>query len=225
MTGKMRDWGRFSPLFAFLLLLAAPAPPPLPVSAAADALATLGAPVRVRRHVPKPPVEPRFVLTSVLMLDTPLHAGQFAWSSAGTPAGRTTIVVDLAAQQLYFYRDGAEIGRSSIIYGADTMPTPTGTFPILEKDKDHISNLYFAPMPYMLRLTMDGVSIHASKMNEKFATHGCIGVPTEFAARLFKEVKPGDDVIVTNKWMPQIYWANPEARPHLKPHLVPTTLI
>lgn len=218
------SWLRYGPLFALLVLLAAPAPPPLP-AAAADASARSSVSVAAPRQISKPPAKEGFVLTSVLTLDAPLRAGQFAWNAGGTPPGRTTIVVDLAAQQLYFYRDGAEIGRSSIIYGADNMPTPIGTFPISEKDKDHVSNLYFAPMPYMLRLTMDGVAIHASKMNEKFATHGCVGVPIEFAARLFKEVKLGDEVIVTNKWMPQIYWANPEARPHLKSHVVPTTLV
>lgn len=224
MTSRIGSWLRFSPLFAFVVLLAAPAPPPLP-AAPAEASAPSSVRVAAPRQMPKPPAKPQFVLTSVLTLDAPLKAGQFAWHAGGTPPGRTTIVVDLAAQQLYFYRDGAEIGRSSIIYGADNMPTPTGTFPISQKSKDHVSNLYFAPMPYMLRLTMDGVAIHASKMNEKFATHGCVGVPIEFAARLFKEVKLGDKVIVTNKWMPQIYWANPEARPHLKAHVVPTTLV
>ena len=39
-------------------------------------------------------------------------------------------------------------------------PTPTGVFPITEKKRHHVSNLYDAPMPYMLRLTDDGIAIH-----------------------------------------------------------------
>ncbi len=82
------------------------------------------------------------------------------------------------AQVVSIFRDGYEIGTAAIIYGADNMPTPLGVFPILQKDATHVSNLYDAPMPYMLRLTNDGVAIHASDVRYGNATHGCIGVPT-----------------------------------------------
>jgi lipoprotein-anchoring transpeptidase ErfK/SrfK len=71
-------------------------------------------------------------------------------------------------------------------------------FPITQKKKHHISNLYGAPMPYMQRLTDDGVAIHASDVKEGFITHGCIGVPKEFAKRLFEETQIGDRVIITS---------------------------
>ncbi len=96
------------------------------------------------------------------------------------------------------FRDGYEIGTAAIIYGADNMPTPLGVFPILEKDAEHISNLYDAPMPYMLRLTRDGVAIHGSDVRYGYATHGCVGVPTAFARKLFAATRIGDQVIVTN---------------------------
>jgi lipoprotein-anchoring transpeptidase ErfK/SrfK len=73
-----------------------------------------------------------------------------------------------------------------------------GAFPITQKDADHVSNLYDAPMPYMLRLTNDGVAIHGSNVKWGNATHGCIGVPTAFARKLFSAVKLGDLVIITN---------------------------
>ena len=76
--------------------------------------------------------------------------------------------------------------------------TPLGVFPILQKDADHVSNLYDAPMPYMLRLTNDGIAIHASDVQYGNATHGCIGVPTGFARKLFNATRIGDRVIVTN---------------------------
>jgi lipoprotein-anchoring transpeptidase ErfK/SrfK len=66
------------------------------------------------------------------------------------------IVVDVQTQVVYVYRGGVEIGRSAILYGADDKPTPTGSFKILQKKRHHVSNLYGAPMPYMMRLTMDG---------------------------------------------------------------------
>jgi lipoprotein-anchoring transpeptidase ErfK/SrfK len=88
-----------------------------------------------------------------------------------------------------------------VIYGADAKETPLGTFPILQKDRHHVSNLYHAPMPYMLRLTRDGISIHASEIAADYATHGCIGVPAGFAQKLFAVASVGDRVIVTRKGM------------------------
>jgi lipoprotein-anchoring transpeptidase ErfK/SrfK len=51
-------------------------------------------------------------------------------------------------------------------------------------------------MPYTLRLTDDGVSIHGSTVRWGAATHGCIGVPLEFARRLFEASRVGDDVLI-----------------------------
>jgi lipoprotein-anchoring transpeptidase ErfK/SrfK len=52
-------------------------------------------------------------------------------------------------------------------------------------------------MPYMMRLTNDGVAIHASDIKQGLATHGCIGVPLPFAKLLFAQAKLGDRVIIT----------------------------
>jgi lipoprotein-anchoring transpeptidase ErfK/SrfK len=132
-------------------------------------------------------------------LDIPhwLGPGEFAWNDEGAPAGATVIVVNLRARVISVYRAGVEIGRSSLIYGGDNKPTPTGTFPILEKDADHVSNLYDAPMPHMLRLTWDGVALHGSPaLADNLVTRGCVGLPREFAALLFRAVRVGDQVIV-----------------------------
>jgi lipoprotein-anchoring transpeptidase ErfK/SrfK len=127
-----------------------------------------------------------------------LKSGEFAWAEEAAPPGRVTIAVDLRARTLSVYRAGIEIGRSSIIYGADDKPTPTGTFPILEKDADHYSNLYDnAPMPWMLRLTMDGVAIHGSELADDVGTHGCVGLPAEFARLLFAQARVGDRVSIS----------------------------
>ncbi len=132
-------------------------------------------------------------------LDLPhwLRPGEFAWNDEGVPAGQVIVVVNIRARVLSVYRGGIEIGRSSLIYGADDKPTPTGTFPILQKNADHVSNLYDAPMPHMLRLTWDGVAIHGSaELRDDLATRGCVGLPREFAALLFDVVKLGDKVVV-----------------------------
>jgi lipoprotein-anchoring transpeptidase ErfK/SrfK len=50
----------------------------------------------------------------------------------------------------------------------------------------------------MMRLTNDGVAIHASDVKWGWGTRGCIGVPLEFARLLFEQASLGDRVIVTN---------------------------
>jgi lipoprotein-anchoring transpeptidase ErfK/SrfK len=127
-----------------------------------------------------------------------LRSGEYAWRAEETPPGPVTIVVDLRARTLSVYRRGIEIGRSSIVYGYDEKPTPLGTFSILEKKARHISNLYGAPMPWMHRLTWDGVAIHGSEMADDKATHGCIGVPDEFGEALFALTAKGGRVIVND---------------------------
>jgi L,D-transpeptidase-like protein len=138
-------------------------------------------------------------IKSVLDVKSPMTYGEFIWNDAGVPPGRVWIRVDLHAQLMSVFRSGHEIGTAVILYGADGLPTPTGKFPILAKLKDHVSRTYGnAPMPYTLRLTRDGVAIHGSNVRWGFATHGCVGVPKAFAAKLFAVVKPGDEVLIVS---------------------------
>ncbi len=169
------------------------AEPSAPVAARASPVPVPPAP----SPTPSPTSAP-FVVRHILPIDKPLHHGEFVWDESGAPQGPVVITVDLAAQVVSIFRDGHEIGAAAMIFGADNMPTPLGVFPILQKDADHVSNLYDAPMPYMLRLTNDGVAIHASDVRYGNATHGCIGVPLGFARKLFAATKLGDRVIVTN---------------------------
>jgi len=137
-----------------------------------------------------------------LSLDRPLRHGDYAWDETGAPPGRIRILVDIGRQTLFVFRGNHEIGRAVILYGTDEQPTPLGTFPIIEKDEDHVSNLYEAIMPYMLRLTNDGIAIHGSNVRYGWASRGCIGVPDEFAALLFAQARLGDEVTVINSARP-----------------------
>lgn len=135
-------------------------------------------------------------ISSVLNITRPMRFGNYVWNEEHIPPGPALVRVDLARQTLSLFRGGHEIGSAVILYGADGKPTPIGTFRILEKAKDHHSTLYDAPMPFMLRLTMDGVAIHGSDVREGFGTHGCIGIPTAFARLLYAQVQRGDMVVV-----------------------------
>lgn len=131
---------------------------------------------------------------SVLDVPGPLNFGDYVWEDKGVPAGRLWIRVDRDAQIISVFRAGHEIGTAVILYGATEKPTPSGTYPIIWRRRDHRSSLYDAPMPYTLRLTGDGVAIHGSDVRRGRATHGCVGVPIEFARLLFAQAKLGDHV-------------------------------
>ena len=133
---------------------------------------------------------------SLLRVERRLHYGDFLWSDEGVPDGPISIRVDLRTQLLSVFRGGHEIGTAIALYGADSKKTPLGSFPILWKGKNHRSSLYDAPMPFTLRLTGDGVAIHGSDVRWGAATHGCVGIPTEFASRLFKQARVGDVVTI-----------------------------
>lgn len=122
-------------------------------------------------------------------LDAPLAAlrpGQFFWRPEISPQGPITLVVSLTEQKVYVYRNGIAIGVSTVSTGKKGKETPTGVFSILQKKERHHSNLYNnAPMPYMQRLTWDGIALHAGQLPGYPASQGCIRLPMEFARKLY----------------------------------------
>src|SRR3546814_10651322 len=67
------------------------------------------------------------------------------------------------------------VGMASVSTGMKGHRTPTGEFPVLQKRQWHRSNLYSnAPMPFMQRLTWDGIALHAGHNPGYPASHGCI---------------------------------------------------
>ena len=88
----------------------------------------------------------------------------------------------------------------TISSGKAGKETPTGTFEILQKKQMHHSNLYNnAPMPFMQRLTWDGIALHAGKLPGYPASHGCIRLPAAFAKLLFAETRKGMLVVVADE--------------------------
>jgi hypothetical protein len=136
------------------------------------------------------------VVKSLLHVPRAMRYGDWVWREQGVPAGPAWVRVDLARQTLSLFRGGHEIGSAVILYGSDGKPTPTGVFPVLARAREHRSSLYDAEMPFMLRLTGDGVAVHASEVRYGRATHGCIGVPPAFARLLFDAVRRGDPVAI-----------------------------
>ena len=156
----------------------------------------VAAPPRVVRPVVVAPQPAR--VTAVLERPAAFDYGAWLWAANAPASGRVVITVDLRAQLLRVWRDGREVGVSTILYGAPDSPTPLGTFPITQKSRDHVSNIFNTPMPFALRLTNDGVMVHASNVRSGWASNGCIGIPKDFARQLFAAVKLGDRVVITD---------------------------
>ena len=128
-----------------------------------------------------------------------LKPGEFLWYPQIAPEGPVVLVVSLDTQRAYVYRNGIAIGVSTISSGKTGKETPTGVFTILQKNKDHRSNLYNdAPMPYMQRLTWDGIALHGGHLPGYPASHGCVRLPQAFAEKLFAITRFGDSVVVAN---------------------------
>ncbi len=143
--------------------------------------------------------DPFTIKTIMSIPDGPFRYGDWYWDEGAAPAkGKLVVTVDLDARVISAFRDGHEIGTAVALLGTKKHPTPLGTFPILTKEKDNISEKYDnAPMPWTLRLTWDGIAIHGSPVINGYASHGCVGVPEEFAAKLFAAARRGDRVLIT----------------------------
>ncbi len=140
----------------------------------------------------------RFVIKRILPIDGPIKYGEWHWDDEGVPPGPLVMTVDLDARVISVFRGGYEIGAAAVLLGTQDHPTPLGTFPIMSKERHNVSEKYNnAPMPYTLRLTRDGVAIHGSQVKNGYASHGCVGAPNEFAAKIFAIAKRGDKVIIT----------------------------
>ncbi|MFS0773090.1 L,D-transpeptidase family protein [Sphingomonas sp. 1P08PE] len=127
-----------------------------------------------------------------------LAPNAFVWSDPAN-TDPVTIVVSLTQQRAFVYRGDALVAASSVSTGKDGNDTPIGIYPILQKNEKHKSNLYdSAPMPFMQRLTWDGIALHAGRNPGFPASHGCIRMPTQFAKRLFGITDLGTTVVVTH---------------------------
>ena len=135
-------------------------------------------------------------IRSLLDVHHAMTFGDYVWDENGVPPGPLWIRVDIDAQLISVFRGEHEIGTAVILYGGNGKPTPVGAFHVQRKAKDYVSHTYDAPMPFALMLTNDGVAIHASNVRQGWATHGCIGVPIDFAERLFGTAKLGDSVLI-----------------------------
>ena len=111
------------------------------------------------------------------------------------------VLVDLSLQKAYALEDGKVLFEGRISSGKSDHETPTGSFKILQKQRTHTSNLYPEPnggaeMPYMMRLTWDGIAIHQGYTPGYPVSHGCIRIQRKFAKKLFAWTSKGTPVTI-----------------------------
>jgi lipoprotein-anchoring transpeptidase ErfK/SrfK len=135
--------------------------------------------------------------------------------------GKPSVKISLSEQRAYFYKSGQLVGISQLSTGREGLKTPTGSFSVIQKDKDHISSKYGdfvdasgtvvkpnvaiddpkppgshfkgAPMPYFMRI-VGGTGMHAGYLPGYPASHGCIRMPEFMAENFFKSVSVGTPV-------------------------------
>jgi L,D-transpeptidase catalytic domain len=106
-------------------------------------------------------------------------------------------IVSLRSQRITVYDANGWILRAPVSTGQKGRETPAGVFSVIEKQAEHYSNLYDdAYMPHMQRITWSGIALHGGPLPGHPASHGCIRMPYDFAARLFEATRLGMRVIV-----------------------------
>ena len=129
-----------------------------------------------------------------------LKPGEYVWEPELSPEGPVAILVSLPEQMAHVYRNGTEIGVTTVSTGRKGHRTPTGVFVILQKDKHHHSNIYHnASMPNAQRLTWGGVFLHAGGLPDYPSSHGCVHLPLKFSAKLFEITHLGTAVIIADE--------------------------
>lgn len=133
--------------------------------------------------------------------------------------------VSISKQRAYLMMGDEVVIDSPISSGKRARPTPQGSFHVLEKDRDHRSNIYGdfkdaygrtvragvssridaapsgthfvgAPMTWFMRITEEGVGMHVGILPGYPASHGCIRMPSAAAEMFYSHVKVGTPVVV-----------------------------
>jgi hypothetical protein len=147
------------------------------------------------------------------------------WDGDGVP-GQPRIEIRLSEQRAYFYKGDQLVGISQVSTGREGFNTPTGSFKVLQKDREHRSSLYGdyvdanqqvvkanvdvnkdprppgttflgSSMPYFMRVT-GGVGMHTGYLPGVPASHGCIRMPDFMAQNFFYNTPMGTPVSITH---------------------------
>jgi lipoprotein-anchoring transpeptidase ErfK/SrfK len=136
----------------------------------------------------------------------------------------TRVIINLSEQRAYLLERGKVSLIAPIASGKPGWATPTGNFAIISKDIDHRSQSFGsiidgsgkiamanatpgthvsrgfhyqpAPMPYYMEFSQ-AIGMHAGFLPGYPASHGCVRMPRDLAARFFERVHLRTPVTVT----------------------------
>lgn len=143
----------------------------------------------------------------------------------GSGNGPPRIRISRADQTAYFYRGDQLVGKSWLSTGDVNHATPAGSYRIIQKNKWHKSSRYGAAvdaagnvvvaevdnkkdklppgtkyegakMTNFMRLTNDGIGMHAGFLPGYPASHGCIRMPEHMSELFFNNVNLGTPVTI-----------------------------
>lgn len=156
--------------------------------------------------------------------DKRMNFDNISYWDGDAASGSPSIKIVRSEQKAFFYKGGELVGVSAISTGREGFDTPSGTYSIQQKDKDHVSSKYGdyvdsegrvlmkdidrskdtmppgarydgAKMPFFMRIS-GGVGMHAGFLPGYPASHGCIRMPGFMAEAFFNNVAVGTPVAV-----------------------------
>ena len=140
-------------------------------------------------------------------------------------SGSAHLRLRIGEQKAYFYKADQLVGISILSTGREGFGTPSGTFKIQQKDRDHVSSVFGdyvdagsgevvkkdidrrkdpmpkgakydgARMPFFMRVH-GGVGMHEGFLPGYPASHGCIRMPGFMAEAFFRNVEVGTPVSI-----------------------------
>jgi lipoprotein-anchoring transpeptidase ErfK/SrfK len=155
----------------------------------------------------------------------PKPSQEWTWTGDGV-LGVPSITIDIGSQTATFFKGNQPVGKSPVSTGREGFGTPAGNFKIIQKNKNHFSNLYGdfvdgegtvvkadvalgrnkcpegakfrgSPMPFFMRIH-GAVGMHAGYLPGYPASHGCIRMPRGAAQRFFENAQVGTPVRVVH---------------------------
>jgi lipoprotein-anchoring transpeptidase ErfK/SrfK len=155
-----------------------------------------------------------------------LAALSVAGACAASAQSAYSVEIDLEEQTAYLIRGRQVVLATPISTGRSGHLTETGSFKIIEKERNHFSSLYgkivdrngrtvvadadadmavprggkflAAPMRYFMRFH-DAIGMHAGYLPGYPASHGCVRLPEQNAIAFFNAVEVGTPVHVFGK--------------------------
>ena len=128
--------------------------------------------------------------------------------------GNTYVELDLSAQHLWYYKDGAVLMESDFVsgtYNDKSRRTPSGVYSLAYKQRNQVLRPapnpdgtydYESPVSYWMPFN-GGIGLHDANWRGRFGgniyrnsgSHGCINLPVSFAGKFYESIEAGCPIV------------------------------